>query len=580
MKLLMKILAAALTLSLAGNELRAQGTVFTYQGRLNNNNGPVGGNFDLTFQLYDSVANGNVVTAPLTNSPTTVSNGLFTVLLDFGNVFNGNARWLEIGVRTNGFPNAFTLLVPRQPLTPTPYAIFAGNASNAVSTSIANLANALSGPLPQTNFTGSFSNAVNLTSAANSFNGYYSGNGGGLTNVPGGFLVWRIYDSTNLFALANTGYLLTSAQFTTITLPNSTNISDIVRVAAIGSGGWKILARTNQTFFINNLTGAIGASWQPNASSLSWYSIACSSDGTKLLAVNGAAAYASTDSGATWTLRHSGPSWISTASSSDGSHLAAGATGSGQVWTSSDSGVAGSWIARGGVGNWISVASSASGDKLAACFFGGQIFTSTDYGTNWLARDSSRNWYSVASSTDGSKLVAAVTNGFIYTSINSGANWTARLTDSNRGWHGVASSADGTKLAACVYGGQIWTSIDSGANWTARETSRNWSSIAISSDGTKLVATVFNGGVYVSGDSGVTWTTHSPTANWWAVCSSGDGTKLAAAVRTGQIYTSSPSVNVITSGYITGGQGSAIELLSVGNGQFIPISFMGSIFAY
>jgi hypothetical protein len=53
--------------------------------------------------LVDAATNGNYLVAPLTNAPALVSNGLFTVMLDFGaSVFNGSARWLEIGVRTNG----------------------------------------------------------------------------------------------------------------------------------------------------------------------------------------------------------------------------------------------------------------------------------------------------------------------------------------------------------------------------------------------------------------------------------------------------------------------------------------------
>jgi len=58
-----------------------------------------------------------------------VSNGLFTVTLDFGANFPGANRWLEIGVRTNG-GGAYTTLSPRQALTATPYAIMAGNAAN------------------------------------------------------------------------------------------------------------------------------------------------------------------------------------------------------------------------------------------------------------------------------------------------------------------------------------------------------------------------------------------------------------------------------------------------------------------
>ena len=104
----------------------AQGTAFTYQGRLNDGANPANGIYDLRFEVYDAVSGGAAQGRPLTNSAASVSNGLFTVTLDFGGgVFPGANRWLEIGVRPGG-PGTFTTLAPRQPITATPYAIKAG----------------------------------------------------------------------------------------------------------------------------------------------------------------------------------------------------------------------------------------------------------------------------------------------------------------------------------------------------------------------------------------------------------------------------------------------------------------------
>ena len=111
--------------------VRAQGTAFTYQGRLNAGNAPANGNYDLIFTLFGTNAGGSAVAGPVTNSATFVTNGLFTVLIDFGlGAFTGNPGWLEIGVQTNG-GSGFTTLSPRQPLTPTPYAILAGDVTSA-----------------------------------------------------------------------------------------------------------------------------------------------------------------------------------------------------------------------------------------------------------------------------------------------------------------------------------------------------------------------------------------------------------------------------------------------------------------
>src|SRR5262245_20280254 len=99
-------LLTLLALSLASqlSTAFAQGTAFTYQGRLNDSGGPATGNYDLQFTLFDAATNGSTVAGPITNSPTTVSNGLFTVILDFGSApFTGADLWLEIAARaTNG----------------------------------------------------------------------------------------------------------------------------------------------------------------------------------------------------------------------------------------------------------------------------------------------------------------------------------------------------------------------------------------------------------------------------------------------------------------------------------------------
>lgn len=98
-------------------------TAFTYQGRLNTASGPATGSYDMTFAVYDAALGGNQIAGPITNSAVAVSNGLFTVTLDFGpGVFTGTNYWVQMTVSTNGAGN-FATLAPRQQLTPAPYAI-------------------------------------------------------------------------------------------------------------------------------------------------------------------------------------------------------------------------------------------------------------------------------------------------------------------------------------------------------------------------------------------------------------------------------------------------------------------------
>ncbi len=80
----------------------AQGTAFTYQGRLDANGVAANGTYDLQFGLWNTAIGASQVAAPLTNLDIPVVAGLFTVTLDFGASFPGAERWLEIAVRTNG----------------------------------------------------------------------------------------------------------------------------------------------------------------------------------------------------------------------------------------------------------------------------------------------------------------------------------------------------------------------------------------------------------------------------------------------------------------------------------------------
>jgi hypothetical protein len=100
------------------------GTSFTYQARLVDAGSPASGTYDLQFILMDAASGGSPVGPIVTRDDVAVTNGLFTVSLDFGAVFAGAKRWVEVGVRPGSSTGAYTTLSPRQELTPSPNAAF------------------------------------------------------------------------------------------------------------------------------------------------------------------------------------------------------------------------------------------------------------------------------------------------------------------------------------------------------------------------------------------------------------------------------------------------------------------------
>lgn len=120
--------------------LSAQTTEFTYQGRLLDSSLPPTANYDFEFSLWDSLANGTQLGTTQTKTGVAVSNGIFTVRLDFGNEFPGSARFIQIAVRPAG-GGAYTLLAPRQPITNVPYAVKSISADVAAVADTATTAN-------------------------------------------------------------------------------------------------------------------------------------------------------------------------------------------------------------------------------------------------------------------------------------------------------------------------------------------------------------------------------------------------------------------------------------------------------
>ncbi len=108
------------------------GDTFTYQGFLREGGAAANGVYDFQFQLQGSLAGNDALGSPLLLDNVGVTQGVFTVQLDFGPAaFNGESAWLQIGVRAGQDTGAFTPLAPREAITPTPYSLYSKTAAVA-----------------------------------------------------------------------------------------------------------------------------------------------------------------------------------------------------------------------------------------------------------------------------------------------------------------------------------------------------------------------------------------------------------------------------------------------------------------
>jgi hypothetical protein len=115
--------ASALALATAGGALAAPlDSEVTYQGELNLNGAPVNNTADFRFRLFNDPVAGAAQTGNIAVNNVQVVEGVFTVEIDFGfDVFQDDEQlFMEIQVRSPAGAGLFTILSPRQKLTPSP----------------------------------------------------------------------------------------------------------------------------------------------------------------------------------------------------------------------------------------------------------------------------------------------------------------------------------------------------------------------------------------------------------------------------------------------------------------------------
>lgn len=165
---------AALSIGIFGGVSVAQpiNSTFTYQGELRDADVPVEGLYDLRFRLYEGLGSGLQIGPTICVNDVGITDGTFSVDLDFGTVFFGSNRYIEIDVRQDtglscGSTTGFVTLSPRQKITTTPYAAYAMVAAAADFATTATSATNATSAANSTNLNGQpasfYTNASNLT---------------------------------------------------------------------------------------------------------------------------------------------------------------------------------------------------------------------------------------------------------------------------------------------------------------------------------------------------------------------------------------------------------------------------------
>ena len=282
-----------------------------------------------------------------------------------------------------------------------------------------------------------------------------------------------------------------------------------------------------------------------------WTSAAASSDASKMyITAFGGSIWKSADSGANWTSTDptgTVQNWLSVACSADGSVVIAGnsnyptfdlyrSTDSGSTWSATVPPTARTEVR--------SIVMSGSGNVAAFFDNVGSLAYSTDAGVSWTDAEgrTAENIQAMAISSNAATFVANnATSNILIRSTDTFGTYTVLSNAPSGVWSCLAVSDNGTAIAGSLQGSNLLQiSRDTGNTWSAVPNSpyANWKSVKFSSNASSIVAVASNGDVWSTGTPRGLWLKElgNPTIPWNAVAGSASLSTLLLAGSTASVY--------------------------------------------
>lgn len=277
-------------------------------------------------------------------------------------------------------------------------------------------------------------------------------------------------------------------------------------------GNFSTIVNTRQSD-VNGEEGAYvstddGATWTRKATGITWLTgiytvdIAVARDNSNVIYIANRGTpgadyiWRSTNRGDSWTALGQAKLWTSVACSANGSNVLATELTTSNVWVSYDSGS--NWTQKSsspGSASWVHGTVSDDGTFMVAIpQTDSNVYISSNSGSNWSAvrfAPTSRTIYKPATSSDGKITMINVLNNAPRISRDYGVTW-EDVTDVSTGftYNTLAMSRSGEVIAYATSNSYIFISQDEGVTWSSQTDAgiRNWRSIAIDGSGSKILA--------------------------------------------------------------------------------------------
>ncbi len=296
-------------------------------------------------------------------------------------------------------------------------------------------------------------------------------------------------DGQKLALTTGGGYIYTSTDAgTSWQVRESAGVRNWLAIDA-SSDGTRLIAASGQNGDYVYVSTDSGATWAPEVQlgTGMWKDVALSDDGAVMLATASEAAsqgfvYVSRDFGATWTADFQTYIYNPAAIAVSGNGLTTASVQSSYYLAVGSNGNPLDYKLNAGNRYWGAVAAAYDGTHLVAASrqlgatSTGYVYTSSDSGETWTNTTTnlgSKYWTSTATSADASRIVATTNVGEIYVSLDNGGSWIDRSPAGQNNWTSVAMDEDGTRIVAVSSQGAIYTSNDAGVTWSNQYVSSN-----------------------------------------------------------------------------------------------------------